>query len=274
MSYAPACDNIKQPSSFLGNVRPKGHNRGIGMRKLFVGIFAIALIAVSLFAFVACDEDGVALAESEKKWYADGEMFWGIMSARFSIVSETEWQVNTVMGDNEYADPSQNENPMWCRGTYSFDGVPGQSDLHITLMETWPGDDDYDPSNVRLLDANKNVVDFGTEVVLSPNEKGQYMVMVQMPEQASLGDLSIFFFTFEPPQELGGFVSGEDVYAPPAEGNPLGTIIGVTVAIVVVIVAAIVVTVVLVKKNKKKKAAAAAAESGAGETFPGDDSEA
>ena len=58
----------------------------------FVGIFAIALIAVSLFAFVACDEDGVALAESEKKWYADGEMFWGIMSPE-SIIGMVFTQV-------------------------------------------------------------------------------------------------------------------------------------------------------------------------------------
>ncbi len=246
------------------------------MRKLFIGLVLIAVIAGSLFAFVACNENRIALAESEetaepeegKCWWADSTIYLGIVSGRLGMVSETEWQVNTTMGENEYADTSENENPMWCRGTYYFDGVPGESDLHITLMETWPGDDDYDPSNVRLTDNDFNAIDFGKELVISPDENGTYLIRVKMINP-DYGGLGTFKFYLSPPSVMEGFMTPEDAAAPPPSGNDLAVVIGVGVAVVVVIIAAIVVTVVLVKKNKKKKAAAAAANDNGGDFSDG-----
>ena len=306
MSYAPACDNIKQPSSFLGNVRPKGHNRGIGMRKLFVGIFAIALIAVSLFAFVACDEEppkNTETADVEEAWYADTE--WLDSPLALAVTGEsstgmlsfddaTHWKVVVGGGAEVFGD-----NSNWCNGTYYFvgedgeAGVPGEDPLHLLLFDYDayvadggdPGTDEkdtYNPDNVALVDPETDeTVDKNVEVVYYPDENGVYIIkarginMFAVMGAGGYKDEITMTYNFRPPQDgTLGLEPGATAPLPPAGTKDVGPIVGISIGVIAGIAIIVTVTVVLVKKNKKKKAAAAAAESGAGETFPGDDSEA
>ena len=307
MSYAPACDNIKQPSSFLGNVRPKGHNRGIGMRKLFVGIFAIALIAVSLFAFVACDEESpknTETADVEEAWFANTEWLKSVgamtitqetSTGTLTFLDETHW--NVVVGGGA---GNMSKNKMWCYGLYWFEdeeggknGVPGIDPLHILLFDyeayvEETGDvgtnvyDTYDPSSAALVDPDdfNSTLDKNVEAVILPDENGVYAVQVRGVGGFGIigaGDLpdATMIYSFRPPQDgTLGLEPGATAPLPPAGTKDVGPIVGISIGVIAGIAIIVTVTVVLVKKNKKKKAAAAAAESGAGETFPGDDSEA
>lgn len=244
------------------------------MRKFFVGIVLVAVIAFSVFAFVACDSGYTPNAE--EGWSADTQFLRGNISATINFVSDKHWRVDI---GGAMADLSVNDN--WCRGEYFFEGAVGESALHMWLYgpedylfeefgeeeQNNVNDPAYDPSSVRMIDENDQAVDYGQEVVFYPDEAGVYTVRLTlygwMEDIFNLGGDpadAYMVFLFYPPQDGTLGSNGDLSPVPPSTGpNMMAIIIGVSVAVVVVIVA-IVVTVVLVKKNKKKKAAAGNAE--------------
>ena len=137
------------------------------MRKKFAILFLVAIFAISLFAFVACDVSGsVAYAsaapseegpvegeeeayasaapseegpvegeeEANGDWKADSSACRGLITGTLTFVSEKHWIM--YIGGSA-ADMSTNDN--WCRGEYYFEGDVGRSPLHISLY----GPEDY-----------------------------------------------------------------------------------------------------------------------------------
>ena len=275
------------------------------MRKFLIAFATIALVAVFLFAFAACNEkegDG-STADVETAWYANtvwldsplanfatgGEASTGVLS----FDDATHWKVIVGGGAEKLGD-----NPNWCNGTYYFagengeEGVPGVDPLHLLLFDYDayvadggdPGTnekDKYNPANIALVDPETDeTVEKNVEVVYHPDENGVYVVKARgINEFAIMGagqykDEITMTYYFRPPQDGSlGMEPGATAPLPPAGNVDLGPIIG-TVVGVVGGVAIIVVVVILVKRNKKKKAAAAAAENGEGDISPDDGSEA
>ena len=260
------------------------------MKKTFFGIVLIAVVAISLFAFVACN-DAVAYAEAEPDgaWYAitdwmDSDdavaLLGGKSTAALNFYSETRWSI--IVGGAVATFPGNN-NLNWCQGEYYFDGEVGTSTLHIKLYDkeayvaSEPEDDPdpsiYDPANVTLLDADGNDAGKNNWVALEPDEDGVYIIKARgaglFGELIGAADINLvtMTFRFKPPTGAEDLGSGGVIVAPPDPGGiGLGGIIGIAVAVIVVVIAAIVVTVVVVKKKKKAKAqaeqqAAAEAES-------------
>lgn len=256
------------------------------MRKFLIAFATIALVAVFLFAFAACNQgDNVS-----RGWVASIKTGVNMTATVSFLAGDTEddllWRafVNTG-GMEEGYDQGANNNNNWCNGHYYFDGEPGKSTLHMMLYDhdayvEATGDTGtditniYDPSNVRLLDENGKRVDFNTYIDIEPDEDGGYtftfvLVPISFVEKAN------FTATIIPPQDGTMGSGGEAVYAPEPEGlNFIETVVAIVVPVGVVVIAGIVVAVILVKKNKKKKAAAAAAENGEGDISPDDGSEA
>lgn len=244
------------------------------MRKFFIGIVLIAVIAASVFAFVACNQTYTPTVE--EGWSADTEMLRGVISATINFVSDAHWRIDI---GGSMASLSVNDN--WCRGTYWFEGAVGESPLHMALngpedyyFEEFGADEQdndndpaYDPSSVRILDEDNNVLEYGEEMVFYPDEAGVYTLRLTLygffgniadaggnPEDAYM------IFMFYPPQDGTLGSNGDLSPVPPSSGpNMLAVIIAVPIAAVVLIVG-IIVAVVLVKKNKKKKAARAAVQ--------------
>lgn len=244
------------------------------MRKFFIGIVLIAIIAASVFAFAACNQTYTPTVE--EGWSANTEMLRGMISATINFVSDTHWRVDI---GGSMADLSVNDN--WCRGTYRFEGAVGESPLHMVLngpedyyfdefgADEQDNDNDpaYDPSSVRIIDEEGNTLEYGEEMVFHPDEAGVYTVRLTLygwmddlftaggdPEDAYM------VFMFYPPQDGTLGSNGDLSPVPPSSGpNMLAVIIAVPVAAVVLIVG-IIVAAVLVKKNKKKKATQAAAQ--------------
>lgn len=252
------------------------------MRKLFIGLVLIAVIAGSLFAFVACNDEPY-VPTIEQGWSAKTEFLAESSNGVINFVSAKHWRVD-VGGMAASFIPDDNDN--WCRGEYRFEGEVGKSDLHMILL----GEDDwyfeefeedemdndnspaYDPQNVVLLDADGKEVPHGEEAVFAPDEAGVYNFTILL--KGALGNIAnmggspeegMLKFAFYPPQD-GTLGSNGDMAPPPPSSGPdmFAIIIAVPIAAVVLIVG-IVVTVVLVKKNKKKKAAAAAANDNGGD---------
>ena len=241
------------------------------MRKLFVGIVLIAIVAASLFAFSACNQK----TNDKITWYPEIQTNAGMTAAISFIAGETQddnlWRavVNTG-GIEEGYDQGSNDNNNWCNGHYYFDGEPGKSTLHLNLYdyETYAaktGDvgtneaDTYNPVNITLYDENNQGVGFNNYIAIEPNEEGAYIFTFVLNQIAWVPD-SWFHVTLIPPQDgtFGG--SSEAAEAPEPEGlNFIETIVAIAVPVGVVVIAGIVVAVVLVKKNKKKKAAASSA---------------
>ena len=256
------------------------------MRKFLIAFATIALVAVFLFAFAACNQgDNVS-----RGWVASIKTGINMTATVSFLAGETEddllWRafVNTGGMEQGY-DQGANNNNNWCNGHYYFDGEPGKSTLHMMLYDhdayvEATGDtgtditNTYDPSNVRLLDENGKRVDFNTYIDIEPDEDGGYtFTFVLVP--ISFAEKANFTATIIPPQDGTMGSGGEAVYAPEPEGlNFVETVVAIAVPVGVVVIAGIVVAVILVKKNKKKKAAAAAAENGEGDISPDDGSEA
>ena len=258
------------------------------MKKTFFGIVLIAVVAISLFAFVACN-DAVAYAEAEPDgaWYAttswldtdDMVAFLGGKStAALNFYSETRWSI--IVGG---AVEGFSDNNNWCQGEYYFEGEVGASTLYIKLYDkeayvaSKPEDDPdpsiYDPANVTLLDADGNDAGKNNWVALEPDEDGVYIIKARgaglFGQLIGAADINLvtMTFSFKPPKGAEDLGSGGVIVAPPDPGGiGLGGVIGIAVAVIVVVIAAIVVIVVVVKKKKKAKAqaeqqAAAEAES-------------
>ena len=260
------------------------------MRKKFVILFLVAIFAISLFAFVACDvsgsvayasaapsEEGPVEGEEEANggWKADSSACRGLITGTLTFVSEKHWIM--YIGGSA-ADMSTNDN--WCRGEYYFEGDVGRSPLHISLygpedyyFEEFGADEmynqndpAYDPSSVRLVGNDGEPVEaYGEEVVIEPDANGSYVIRVtvygvmdRILNAGGTKEDGWFVYTLTPPQD-GTQGSGGVVTAPPEGGGPdlLAIIIAVPIA-AVVLIAGIVVTIILVRKNKKKKEAAAA----------------
>ena len=256
------------------------------MKKTFFGIVLIAVVAISLFAFVACNDD-VELVQGD--WYATTTwmdtddavaLLGGKSTAALNFYSETRWSIE--VGGAVATFPGNN-NLNWCQGEYYFEGEVGTSTLYIKLYdkeayvasepEKDPNPSIYDPANVTLLDADGNDAGKNNWVALKPDEDGVYIIKARgaglFGELIGAADINLvtMTFRFQPPMGATQLGSGGELVAPPdAGGIGLGGIIGIAVAVIVVVIAAIVVTVVVVKKKKKAKAqaeqqAAAEAES-------------
>lgn len=255
------------------------------MKKLFVATALIAVIAASVFAFAACNND-TASTDAVEGWSANCTFLGDTSTATINFVSDKHWRVDV----GGFAEESS-VNTNYCRGEYYFDGEVGKSDLHMMMLagEKWLfdefGEDEqnngndpaYDPANVKLLDRERNTVANGEWVVYSPDDNGVYKVEVFL--EGALGFMAgllgeeeaIMSFSFYPPQDGTLGSNGDMSPVPPSEGpNMMAVIIAVPIAVVVVIVA-VVVTVVLVKKNKKKKAAQSAAGEESTETSAPDE---
>ena len=175
------------------------------MRKKFAILFLVAIFAISLFAFVACDVSGsVAYAsaapseegpvegeeEANGDWKADSSACRGYITGTLTFVSEKHW-IMYIGG--EAAKMSTNDN--WCRGEYYFEGDVGRSPLHISLygpddyyFEEFEADEmynqndpAYDPSYVRLVGNDGEPVEaYGEEVVIAPDANGSYVIRVTL----------------------------------------------------------------------------------------------
>ncbi len=273
------------------------------MRKFLIAFATIALVAVFLFAFAACDKKGdSSTADVEIAWYAD--TVWldsGLAlvytketsTGMLSFVDDTHWKVIVGGGAEKLGD-----NPNWCNGTYYFvgedgeAGVPGEDPLHLLLFDYdayvadggAPGTDEkdtYNPANIALVDPETDeTVDKNVEVVYYPDENGVYIIkarginMFAIMGAGEFKDAITMTYYFRPPQDGSlGMEPGATAPLPSGGEEDLGPIIGAVVGVVGG-VAIIVVVVILVKRNKKKKAAAAAAENGEGDISPDDGSEA
>lgn len=255
------------------------------MRKFFIGIVLIAIIAASVFAFAACDdnENDIDLTPSwsvNTEWLdtplallVTQESSTGVLS----FVDETRWRIDVGGGAAKMG-----ENSNWCQGTYYFadengepGGIPGLDPLVMLLFDTEayiesnPDDENpeiYDPANIALVDpVTDEPVDKNIEVVYYPDENGVYIVKARgINEFAIMGagaykDEITMTYEFYPPQDGTLGLGGAPAPLPPEGKKDYGPIIGGVVGGVAAVVI-IVVIVVLVKKNKKKKAAQAAAQ--------------
>lgn len=255
------------------------------MRRSFVGIVLIVLIAVSLFAFAACNNNKASSdsgdGSSEGSWVVRVENPAG-MAAEVTFTSNGLWRmfVNTG-GLEEGQGQGSNDNNNWCNGNYYFDGEPGESTLYMCLYDydayvEATGDagtdasNTYNPGNVRMLDANNDRIDFNVYYQAEPDANGSYEFCVELIPMAAVAEIAgipeyaRFRFDFTPPQD--GTLGTDDVPQPvaPVDGLTfIDIIIIIAVVAGVVIIAAIVVIVVAVKKKKKKKAAALAEGEGA-----------
>lgn len=166
------------------------------MRKFFIGIVLIAIIAASVFAFAACDdnENDIDLTPSwsvNTEWLdtplallVTQESSTGVLS----FVDETRWRIDVGGGAAKMG-----ENSNWCQGTYYFadengepGGIPGLDPLVMLLFDTEayiasnPDDENpeiYDPANIALVDpVTDEPVDKNIEVVYYPDENGVYIV--------------------------------------------------------------------------------------------------
>lgn len=266
-------------------------DRGTGMRKFFVGIVLAAMIAVSIFAFTACNDgaqSGNAYAASEGSWVVRTENP-AEMAAEVTFTSDGLWRmfVNTG-GLEEGQGQGANENNNWCNGHYYFEGEPGVSTLYMCLYDydayveatgdTGTGvNNTYNPANVRMLDASNNRIEFNVYYQAAPDENGTYEFCIELLPMASFvggidPELARFRFDFQPPQD--GTLGTDDAPQPvaPADGLTfIDKVIIIAVVVGVVIIAVIVAIVLIVKKKKKKKAAALAAGEDAETALPADD---
>ena len=255
------------------------------MKKFFVVILAMALIAVSLFAFVACDSGDPDVVEGWEP--SNDKILRGVLSGTLSFVSSEHYMLR-IEGFG-----SLNKNTNWARGEYWFEGEVGKSPLHMKQWgpDKWvyeefgedemnnANDPEYDPSSCRLLgNDNKPVEEYEQEVVFEPDENGVYTVRFclygyfdDLAEAGGGEEDSWFVFKFLPPQDGTLGTNGELSPVQPGSGPDMFAVIIAVPIAAVVLIAGIIVTVVLVKKNKKKKAAAAKAGEG---DLPYDDPEA
>ena len=261
-------------------------DRGTGMRKFFVGIVLAAMIAVSIFAFTACnDEKYVPTAEqgwsASTEWLKSDGMFDS--TALLSFTTAEMWRLD-VGG----AAAQMGDNSNWCQGAYWFEGSVGESPLHMVLYstetylenapDTDPNPSIYDPANIALLDADDNIVEKDVEVVYLPDENGIYTIRARGINAFGIFGVAdveaiTMTFLFYPPQDGTLGLGGEIIAVPDTDGLGMYETIGIIVAVVVVVIVAVVVTIVVVKKKKKKKAAALAAGEDAETTYPADDSD-
>ena len=258
------------------------------MRKFLIAFATIALVAVFLFAFAACNDTYTPTVK--QGWSAETEMLRGMITSTINFVSDTHWRVDI---GGKMASWSENDN--WCRGEYWFEGAVGESPLHMSLNgpegyyfdefgadeQNNNNDPKYDPSSVRIIDADGNAVDYDEEMIFYPDEAGVYTIrltlygfMDKLLNSGGTAEDGYMVFAFYPPQDGTLGSNGDMAPVQPGSGPDLFAIIIAVPIVVVVLIVGIVVTVVLVKKNKKKKAAAAAAENGEGDISPDDGSEA
>ena len=87
------------------------------MRKLFIGLVLIAVIAGSLFAFVACNDEPY-VPTIEQGWSAKTEFLAESSNGVINFVSAKHWRVD-VGGMAASFIPDDNDN--WCRGEYRFE---------------------------------------------------------------------------------------------------------------------------------------------------------
>lgn len=167
------------------------------MRKKALVLVLVCLTAISLFAFTACNKNTYTPPEGGE-WLSRGvfisEMV-GVAELRFK--NDTEWEMEMIDG----MAVGDSENTIWCQGTYYFEGNPGVSALHMTIDPA-----KLDPSNVRLVDANKANVENGAEIVYQPDENGVYSVRIKCVSADDLlatlnPDAAIMTFSFKPPQD-------------------------------------------------------------------------
>lgn len=236
------------------------------MKRKATAFLLVALLTVCFtVGLSACNGDGSKSVDAaDCAWYANTEFFnTGLAAAlgfsstgQLRLINE-EWfeiEVSGTAGD-------MSENPKWAQGPYYFEGAPGKSALHMTCRDNGEveSEPDYDPANIKMLDADKNEVERGTEVVYYPDENGVYTVYLRLTGAlgniASAGgseDDATLVFEFKPPQD-GSIPDGKAPALPENPVNMLYVIIFVPIAVVVLIVA-LIVTVVLVRKKKKKSA--------------------
>lgn len=237
------------------------------MRRKFTVVFLAAVISVcSVLGLCACNDNGVPSTDTavESAWYANTEFMNSGLASAFGFSSTGQLRlINENWFEIEVAGAAgdMSENPKWAQGPYYFEGEPGKSALHMTCRDNGEvGDEpDYDPANVKMLDADKNEVERGTEVVYHPDENGVYTVYLRLTGAlgaiASAGgsvDDATLVFRLKPPQD-GSIPDGKAPAMPEDPVNMLYVIIFVPIAVVVLIVA-LIVTIVLVRKKKKKRA--------------------
>lgn len=119
----------------------------------------------------------------------------GVGELRFK--NDTEWEMEMIDG----LAVGRSDNPVWCQGTYYFEGNPGTSALHIVIDPN-----KGDPSNVKLAGDDNKLVDNGTEIVYQPDETGTYVVKINcIAGEVSAGgatvDQATMKFQFKPPQD-------------------------------------------------------------------------
>lgn len=126
-------------------------------RKYVTAICLVICVILVASALAGCTDDNETDGNKYGSWETNGSIWMGVGKVKLTFLAEGKWKLNVsgIPGEGD-----------WLTGTYSFEGVPGESTLIMTADES---------PNCFLSGA-----DSGEQVRIEPSD-GKYEISFDLP---------------------------------------------------------------------------------------------